>query len=125
MSIERREAEFLCTGSEFQLFHESCEPWIRQFQAGSIRRSMERAAKLSDLWLSKAAADRQEARERRGKARLHSITGHVLARRKAELFSQIAQRLCDRLAVLAEIARLGHGVPSEETPIPITRSSRD
>jgi hypothetical protein len=114
MSIEDREAEFLCTGSEFQLFQESCEPWIRQYSQASIRRSMERALKLAVLWQSKAQSDREAAQERRGKERLHSITGHVLARRKAELFDQIAQRLSDRMYVLGEITRLGHGTAADE-----------
>jgi hypothetical protein len=114
MSIEAKEAEFLCTGSEFQLYLESCEPWIRQFRPQGIRTSLQRALKLSYLWQSKAESDRQQAHERKGKARLHSITGHVLARRKAELFDQISQRFSNRLHVLGEIARLGHGIPVQE-----------
>jgi hypothetical protein len=114
MSIENREAEFLCTGSEFQLFRESCEPWIRQFDSDHIRASMRRALKLSVLWQSKAEADRQQVHERKGKARLHSITGHVLARRKAELFDQISHRFSTRLNTMREMARLGHGISADE-----------
>jgi hypothetical protein len=114
MTIDNREAEFLCTGSEFELFQDSCEPWLRQYGQAAIRRSMERALKLAVLWQNKAQTDRDEAQQRRGKDRLHSITGHVLARRKAELFDQIAQRFSDRLYVLGEISRLGHGIPADE-----------
>jgi hypothetical protein len=114
MSIETREAEFLCTGSEFQLYLESVDPWVRQFRADRIRMSMQRALKLSVLWQAKAESDRTDVHQRKGKAKLRSITGHVLARRKAELFDQVAQRLGNRLHALGEIRRLGHGIPAEE-----------
>ena len=114
MSIETREAEFLCTGSEFQLYLESCDPWIRQFRAAKIREAMQRALKLSALWQAKSESDRLQVRERQGKARLRSITGHVLARRKAELFDQISQRFGNRLHALGEMQRLGHGIPADE-----------
>jgi hypothetical protein len=108
--IETREAEFLCSTHEFALYQESCDPWIRQYRVSRIRQSAQRALKLSALWRSKADSDRQATREKQGRAKQHSQTGHVLAQRKAELFSQVAGRFTSRLQALDEILRVGHGI---------------
>jgi hypothetical protein len=113
MLIEAREAEFLCTTHEFRLYLESCDPWIRQYRGDHIRQSVRRALKLSAMWTAKADSDRQDTRVRQGRAKQHSHTGHVLAQRKAELFSQIAGRFTSRLQALSEIRRIGHGIAAK------------
>lgn len=117
MLIEAREAEFLCTAYELELYRESCDPWIRQFKGDRIRNSVRHALKLSAMWKAKAKSDRQQALVSNGNSKRHSQTGHVLALRKAELFGQVAGRFTERLKTISEMSRVGHGIAAAKSSI--------
>jgi hypothetical protein len=112
MTEDIHEAEFLCKGSELQLYLESCDPWILESGAERVRQSRRRALRLSLMWHAEVNPSHRDTRVLRGKTQAQRGAVPIMARRKAELFDQIAERLTSRLVVLDKASHEGVGYPA-------------
>jgi hypothetical protein len=112
MTEEIHDAELLCKGSELQLYLESCDPWIQESAAERVRQCKRRALRLALMWHAEVNSGCKDTRVLRGKTQAQRAGGSVMARRKAELFDQIAERLTSRLGALDKASHEGVGYPA-------------
>jgi hypothetical protein len=88
-SIALAKAKQLCTASELQLVESSRRPEVARLGVSQLKSKIQRARKLRDKW-----RDMHEKQRRRAQQQGSRVTkGETRSRQKAELFSDVLNRL--------------------------------
>ncbi|MBK9975148.1 MAG: hypothetical protein IPP14_10290 [Planctomycetes bacterium] len=106
MEIGAEQASKLCSALEFQLFQESLHPEILTFSEERVRKRVQRATELCQLWSERVRLEQQRHNASASDStRRRATTGYVTAELKATLFAQVLARFETRLAQQARKTR--------------------